>query len=55
MASSFQENYTNRAAVGVGEVSVNFCGYRVLRGQRNRSLSLLISVFYTEVATFSFK
>jgi hypothetical protein len=39
----------------VGEVSANFCGYRLSRGQRNGSLLLLISVFKTGAATFSFK
>jgi hypothetical protein len=29
----------------VGEVSANFCGYRVSRGQRNGSPRQLISVF----------
>jgi hypothetical protein len=29
----------------VGEVSVNFCGLRVLRGQRNKSPRPLISIF----------
>jgi hypothetical protein len=29
----------------VGEVSADFCGYRVLRGQRNESPRPLISVF----------
>jgi hypothetical protein len=29
----------------VGEVSANFCGYRVLRGQRNEFPRPLISVF----------
>jgi hypothetical protein len=31
----------------VGEVSVNFCGYRVSRGQRNGSPCPLTSIFYT--------
>jgi hypothetical protein len=39
----------------LGEVSANFCGKRVLRGQRNEFPRLLISVFYTAAATFSFK
>jgi hypothetical protein len=39
----------------VGEVSANFCGLRVLRGQRNEFRRPLISVFYTGAATFSFK
>jgi hypothetical protein len=32
-----QENYTNRATAAVGEVSANFCKWRVSRGQRNGS------------------
>jgi hypothetical protein len=36
----------------VGEVSANFSGYRVSRGQRNESPRPLISIFYTGTATF---
>jgi hypothetical protein len=36
-----QANYTDR----IGEVSANFCGQRVSRGQRNGSPRPLISVF----------
>jgi hypothetical protein len=39
----------------VGEVSANFCGESVLRGQRNEFPRPLISVFWTGAATFSFK
>jgi hypothetical protein len=34
----------------VAEVSVNFCGYRVLRGQRNGFPRSLVSVFLTGAA-----
>jgi hypothetical protein len=39
----------------VAEVSANFCGKRVLRAERNEFPLALISVFYTGVATFTFK
>jgi hypothetical protein len=37
----------------VGEFSANFCGQRVLRGQRNGYLRPLISIFYTRSRYFS--
>jgi hypothetical protein len=39
----------------VGKVSAKLCGYRILHGQRNEFPRPLISVFYTETPTFSFK
>jgi hypothetical protein len=37
----------------VGEVSSNFCGWRMSRGQRNGSPRPLISIFYTRSRYFS--
>jgi hypothetical protein len=39
----------------VGEVSANFCGYRVSHGQRDGSPTAVISVFLTGAATISSK
>jgi hypothetical protein len=39
-----QANYTDRVTAEAGEVHADFCGYRVLRGQRNGSLRPLISI-----------
>jgi hypothetical protein len=36
--NSWQYDNTDRAALDVGEVSANFCGYRVPSGQRDGSL-----------------
>jgi hypothetical protein len=46
---------TERPPPLVGEVSADFSGYRVSRGQRNESPRPLISVFETGAATFPFK
>jgi hypothetical protein len=46
VALSPQANYTERPPL-VGEVSANFCGERVPRGQRNRSPAVN-SVFLTD-------
>jgi hypothetical protein len=35
VAFSPHANYTDRATALVGEVSANFCGQKVSRGQRN--------------------
>jgi hypothetical protein len=55
VAFSPQANYTSRAIAAADEASAQFCGYRFLCGQRNGFLRPLISVFYTEAATFSFR
>jgi hypothetical protein len=55
MAVSSQANYTDTVTVAASEFSASFYGSRVLHGQRNESLQLLISVFWTRDATFSFK
>jgi hypothetical protein len=36
---------TDRLSAAVGEASADFCGYKVLHGQCNRSQQPLISVF----------
>jgi hypothetical protein len=49
-----QVNYTDRRPL-VGEVTVNFWGRGMSRGQRNESLRLLISVLLGRSRYFSFK
>jgi hypothetical protein len=48
-------NYADRATAAFWRSSGNFCGYRVLRGQRNGSPRPLVSVFLTGAATISSK
>jgi hypothetical protein len=54
-AISLQANCNNRLTAAAGEDSANFCRYKVLRGQWNGSLQLLISVFYIGATTISSK
>jgi hypothetical protein len=48
-------NYADRETAACWRSSANFCGYRVLRGQRNGSRPSLVSVFLTGAATISSK
>jgi hypothetical protein len=48
-------NYADRATTAYWRSSANFCGYRVLRGQRNGSPRSLVPVFLTGAATISSK
>jgi hypothetical protein len=46
-------NYADRATAASWRSSTNFCGQRVLRGQRNGSPPVVFSVFLTGAATIS--
>jgi hypothetical protein len=48
-------NYADRATAACCRSSANFCGWKVLRGQRNRSTRSLVSVFLTGAAAISSK
>jgi hypothetical protein len=48
-------NYADRVTAAFWRNSDNFCGYRMLRGQRNGFPRSLISIFSTVAATFSSK
>jgi hypothetical protein len=48
-------NYADRETAASWRSSANFCGYRMLRDQRNGFPRSLISVLLTGAATFSSK